>query len=34
MNIGYRSGEGLIQFRLAARDSLHVYLDQSAICAP
>lgn len=33
-HIGYRSGEGVIQFRQFAHDSLHVYLDQAAICAP
>jgi hypothetical protein len=34
MNIGYRSGEGVIQFRHFARDSLHVFMDEAAICVP
>lgn len=32
--LGYRSGDGIIQFRQFAHDSLHVYLDQAAICSP
>ena len=30
--LGYLGGEGIIRIRENARDSLHAYLDQSAIC--
>ena len=32
LQIGYRGGEGVIRIRESARDSLHAYLDQAAIC--
>ena len=30
--LGYLGGEGIIRIRESARDSLHAYLDQAAIC--
>jgi hypothetical protein len=30
--VGFRSGEGVLQLRPAAGDSLHVYMDAAAIC--
>ena len=34
MGIRHRTGEGLIQMRALAADSLHAYVHQSAVCRP